>query len=239
MPRIAVMNQSSVVTDAQIRRWIPAFRTQWNRDLTAIWGVDPVKMTFHPDNKPPPSGAWWLVFLDDATQAGTLGFHDLTSEGLPLSKVFARSTIKDNASVTVAATHELCEMAVDPWLNGAYQDRKGVFWASEICDPVEDDQYGYRIDGVLVTDFVTPNWFGHQRSQANMDFRGHARKAFQILSGGYAQSFNTRHGWVQTTGAKAKRSEMAAHPAHGSRRDRRSRLWQGKLQPSTGKWRKR
>jgi hypothetical protein len=36
---------------------------------------------------PAPDG-WWLVFLDNSDQAGALAYHDLTNEGLPLSKVF-------------------------------------------------------------------------------------------------------------------------------------------------------
>ena len=55
-----------------------------------------------------------------------MAYHDLTNEGLPISKVFVKTLQADNASISVGATHELCEMAVDPWLNSAYQDRHGV-----------------------------------------------------------------------------------------------------------------
>src|SRR6185312_791339 len=104
------------------------------------------------------------------------------------------------------ATHELCEMAVDPWLNSAYQDQQGTFWAGEVCDPVEADEYGYKIGDVLVTDFVTPNWFGHQHAMTQIDFKSHAKRAFQVLSGGYAQKFDPRRGWVQVNGDAAHRS---------------------------------
>jgi hypothetical protein len=56
-------------------------------------------------------------------------------------------------------------MAVDPWLNSAYQDPHGHFWAGEVCDPVEDDQYGYEINGVLVTDFVNAELVRASRMQ--------------------------------------------------------------------------
>ena len=138
-----------------------AFDKQWNRDLKAIWGVDAASFAFVPRGQAPAAGNWWVVFLDDSDQARALAYHDLTNDGLPMSKVFVRSVLDDKASISVAATHEICEMAVDPWLNSAYQDATGVFWAGEVCDPVEDDEYGYKIGDVLVTDFVTPNWFGH------------------------------------------------------------------------------
>ena len=32
-------------------------------------------------------------------------------------------------------------------------------YAYEVCDACEADQFGYDIDGVLVSDFVFPSWF--------------------------------------------------------------------------------
>jgi len=94
-----------------------------------------------------------------------------SQRGLPISKVFVKTIQADKASVSVGASHEICEMAVDPWLNSAYQDAEGTFWAGEICDPVEDDQYGYDVGGVLLTDFVTPNWFGHKNAVGDIDLQ--------------------------------------------------------------------
>ena len=227
MLQIAVINESTVESDASVQNMIPAFAQQWNKDLRPVWGVDEATFTFVPKNQPPVSDSWWVVFLDNSDQADALAYHDLTNEGLPISKVFVKTIMSDKASISVAATHELCEMAVDPWLNSAYQDPHGVFWAGEICDPVEDDQYGYKIGDVLVTDFVTPNWFAHQHAQRQIDFKDHSRAAFEILTGGYAQKFDPNQGWVQVTGSMAMHSTMAAHPARGSRRERRVRQWKG------------
>ena len=225
MPQLAVINQSTVISDADVQKMLPAFTQQWNNDLRPIWGVDPATFTFVPKGHAPAAGNWWLVFLDDSDQAGALAYHDLTNEGLPISKVFVKTLLADKASVSVGATHELCEMAVDPWLNSAYQDPHGVFWAGEICDPVEADQYGYEIGGVLVTDFITPNWFAHQHAQSDIDLKGHSHAAFEVLTGGYAQKFDPRHGWQQVTGSMAM-SFKRATPSHGSRRERRARQYQ-------------
>jgi len=51
------------------------------------------------------------VILDDSDQAGALGYHDLTSDGLPIGKVFAASDLKAGTSWTVTASHELLEMS--------------------------------------------------------------------------------------------------------------------------------
>jgi hypothetical protein len=222
MPNIAVINESTLVDDAAVQHMLGAFQQQWNQDLKPVWGVDDAAFVFTPKGQAPASGAWWLVFLDDSDQAGALAYHDLTDQGLPLSKVFVRTIQADGASLSVGATHELCEMAVDPWLNSAYQDQQGVFWAGEVCDPVEDDQYGYKIGDVLVTDFITPDWFAHKNALGPIDLKGHANQAFQVLSGGYAQKFDQNSGWVQVTGQKAMAS-VRATASPGSRRERRER----------------
>jgi hypothetical protein len=223
MLQIAVINESTVISDADVQAMVPAFTQQWNGDLQPIWGVGEASFTFVPKSQSPAAGTWWVVFLDDSDQAGALAYHDLTNEGLPISKVFVKTILADNASISVGATHEICEMAVDPWLNSAYQDPQGVFWAGEVCDPVEDDQYGYEIGGILVTDFVTPNWFAHQHAQGNIDFQGHTNAAFEVLTGGYAQKFDPNQGWQQVTGSKARHSKRA-QAQEGSRRERRSRV---------------
>jgi hypothetical protein len=224
MPQIAVINESDAISDAEVQKMLPAFEQQWNRDLRPVWGVDDATFTFVPRGQSPASGTWWAVFLNDSDQAGALAYHDLTNEGLPISKVFVKTLLGDHASVSVGATHEFCEMAVDPWLNSAYQDDQGVFWAGEVCDPVEDEQYGYEIDGVLVTDFITPNWFGHQHAQGAVDLKGHCRIPFEVLTGGYAQKFDPQSGWTQVTGSLARLNQRA-NASIGSRRERRARMW--------------
>lgn len=225
MLQIVVINESTAIADTPVQQMIPAFSTQWNTDLNAAWGVGAAQFTFSPKSATPAAGAWWVVFLDNSDQANALAYHDLTNEGLPISKIFVKTIQADKASVSVGASHEICEMAVDPWLNSAYQDMQGTFWAGEVCDPVESDQYGYTVGGTLVTDFVTPNWFGHQNAQGPIDREGHAQSAFAVLAGGYAQKWDPQKGWQQVTGAQAMKSARIAHAPQGSWRERRARQW--------------
>lgn len=222
MPHIAVINRSTVVSARAIAAMLPAFERQWARDLGPIWGVDEATLSLVRPNREPPRSAWWLVFLDDSNQAHRLAYHDLTDEGLPISKVYARTVLNRGASVSVSASHELCEMAVDPWLNGSYQDDNEAFWAGEVCDPVQGDRYSYAIRGTRVSDFVTPEWFGHARRGVPVDFRGHTKRSFHVLPGGYAQKYETRRGWVQVHGAPTAGPKRTP-PAPGSRRERRAR----------------
>jgi hypothetical protein len=76
-----------------------------------------------------------------------------------------------------------------------------------------------------VTDFVTPNWFGHKDARGPVDQTGRAQSAFQLLSGGYAQKWDPQAGWQQVTGALAMRFPRIANAPKGSRRERRARQW--------------
>jgi hypothetical protein len=96
-----------------------------------------------------------------------------------------------------------------------------VFWAGEICDPVEEDQYGYLIDGTRVTDFITPDWFAYKNAKDVIDFKGHADTPFQVLTGGYVQKFDPESGWGQVNGKQVRESRRL-NPAVGSRRERRA-----------------
>src|SRR5689334_14058674 len=89
--RIAVLNASSVITDAEVQATMAALQVQITRDFLPAWGSDAV-LGFVPRGEKPPPGLWWLVVLDDADQAGFLGYHDLTPDNLPMGKVFAATT---------------------------------------------------------------------------------------------------------------------------------------------------
>jgi hypothetical protein len=223
MIQISIINESTAISDSAVQAMISAFQTQWNRDLAPVWNLEQAVFSWSPKNQTPAAGSWWVVFLDDSDQAKALAYHDLSDEGLPISKVFVKTILADHTSVSVGATHEICEMAVDPTINLAAQDSDGTFWAYEVSDPVEDDQYGYDIDGVLVTDFVTPAWFGFKDAQGAFDFKTHATASFQILTGGYAQSFDPSKGWIQTTGQKARAQARVMTAVQGSRRLRRAK----------------
>ena len=139
---IYVINKSTVLKDAQIERWIPAFdvfaghvREWWPRSVSLVWCARDKE----------PELAWKLVFADKSDEAGDLGYHDFTPDGRPISYVFAADLKEAGASVTVTATHEIAEMIADPWISENFQITDTRFFAKEICDPCEDDQFAYSI----------------------------------------------------------------------------------------------
>jgi hypothetical protein len=86
--------------------------------------------------------------------------------------------------LTVTLSHELLEMLPDPWINWCAQGSDGKIYALEVCDAVAADRLGYEIDGVLVSDFVTPSWF--EPTQADrIDFKQRIGKSLELAPEGY------------------------------------------------------
>jgi hypothetical protein len=113
----------------------------------------------------------------------------------------------------VTLSHELLEVLADPWINWYAQGPDGKVYALEVCDAVEADELGYMIDGVLLSDFITPSWF--EPTQADrVDFKQRISKPLQLASGGYISVLNAS-GWTQIA------AQDVGIPL-GSRRQRRA-----------------
>jgi hypothetical protein len=226
--QISVINESTVLTDADIAPAVAALQKQVTNDFRPVWGVD-AELTMTGKTSQPPPGSWWLVILDDSDQAGALGYHDLTSEGMPLGKVFAASDLKANTSWTVTASHELMEMLADPNINLTVfvqnTNTTGTLYAYEVCDPCEDDSLGYQIDNILLSDFVYPSWFEDFRTTGSTQFdrTNQIQSPLQLLNNGYIGVFNVSagSGWQQQT-AQMALTDTRNRGNVGSRRERRS-----------------
>jgi len=159
MKSIAIINESSVITDAQLAVMVAACQIQISRDFAPAWGVD-AQLRIAGSRKqgqtagkpePPQPGEWQLVILDTSDQAGALGYHDTTPEGLPMGKVFAKSDLEAGSIVSATLSHELLEMLADPDISRLVQVDDKTFgrvfvYALEVCDPCEDDKWNYKIE---------------------------------------------------------------------------------------------
>jgi hypothetical protein len=221
MPQIALVNVSTVLTDAEVQALAVPLEIQGQRDLAPIWHIDKPTVVFVPKGASPPSGSWWLVVLDNSDVANALGYHDLTSEGFPIGKAFAGTDKQYGTSWTVTASHEFCEMLCDPSITVIQKTSRGNV-AIEVCDPCEDDQFGYQIDGVLVSDFVSPQFYEDlvpYENYTRFDYGGHIVAPMQILSGGYLSIQDASGNWTQVNGNHTPLRHQ--RPPVGSRRERR------------------
>src|SRR5260370_17343719 len=112
-PTIACFNKAAIPLGVDFDALIAAMQVFVDEHVAPVWGT-PAKLVKSTDFV---KGAWAMVFLDDADQPGALAYHDLTPDGLPLSKVFVRTTLAAKELVSVSASHELVEMLVDPAIN--------------------------------------------------------------------------------------------------------------------------
>jgi len=233
-PTVAIRNLSSAVKESTLAAALPAIQKQVSTDFFSAWGTD-ARLVLVESGSAAPSGAWMIGVFDDSEQAGALGYHDMTRDGRPLGKVFAASVLREGGRWTVALSHELLEMLVDPNINlCAFDENNRRLYAYEICDPVESDALAYEIDGVAVSDFVLPAWFEPTHlTGSNLAFKSRVTAPLQLQSGGYIGYFDfDGSGWQQLhareitdarvlSGRTAPPSPFAARPRVGSRRERR------------------
>jgi hypothetical protein len=225
IPTIACFNQAKTPLGVDYDQLIAALQVYVDQHIVPIWGT-PAKLV---KTKGFVKNAWAIVFLDDADAPGALAYHDLTPEGMPLSKVFVRTTIKNGDLVSVSASHELVEMLVDPAINlmTTGPDPK-IIYAYESADPVE--ALTFKVNGIPMSDFVYPAYFEafHKPNSVKFDHLNKVKKPFEILKDGYQIIFKGGK-WSQVYGSKAKAKHFAKEDRRGHRSEQRK---EGKLKKS-------
>jgi hypothetical protein len=188
--QIVIKNLSTAVTNEEVKAAVAATQIQINRDWAPIWSST-ADLTFISVETPIPAGSWPVYILDDSNVAGQLGYHNFTGAGVPSGRVFAQECIDLGYSWTVTLSHEILEMMADPFINLSAENN-GDFYAFEVSDACEADQYAYSINGILVSDFVTPAWFNRtQIAQGTQyDFQNLITAPFQVLLDGYISKFD-------------------------------------------------
>ena len=224
--KIAVINEAKEekVAARDLAKVVAALQKQVERDFAPIWGIE-ARLSLVPEGEALPEDAWWLSLHDNTDRAGELGYHDLTSAGLPLGKAFLATAEADDMPWSVVLSHELLEMLIDPYINlSAFvrDSQSGLLYGYEVCDPVRSDSY--RIGKVDVSNFVYPDWFlpPELRPNARLDHMEKIKKPLQIRPGGYA-IFNElgaarKKGWH----AKSARGKPRIDHREGTRPHRRA-----------------
>lgn len=176
-----------------------ALNIQVMRDLPQFWNIQATVM-YLPHAGKVPAGVW-PVSLVKSLPPGEGGFH-MDRHNQPYSKVIASPTSDE---WTIDASHEIIEMLVDPAgnrlqssnaiaikPNGSIADAPGQFdYLVEACDPCEADAYAYSVQGVAVSDFITPHFYDPVSSLGTRySFTGAVKGPRQLLPGGYISFVN-------------------------------------------------
>src|SRR3989442_12035648 len=109
VPTIACFNKAATALGVDFDRLVAALQKFVDEYFVPVWGT-PARLVRTTGFR---KGAWALAFLDTADVANALGYHDLTPDGLPLSKVFVKTTLAARQHVNVTACHEPAGMLVD------------------------------------------------------------------------------------------------------------------------------
>jgi hypothetical protein len=191
--QVGLVDTTGALDAALVEAAAAALNIQVMRDLSQFWNVQ-ATVRYLPNPKSIPVGVW-PVLLVAKLPPGEGGVH-LTKKNQPYSLVIGTP---DSNDWTIDASHETLEMLVDPSGNRLQasraikivgkdtEDTAGEFeYLVEACDPCEANQYAYSINGIAVSDFITPHFYDPVvATGTRYSFGGNISRPRQILPGGY------------------------------------------------------
>ena len=172
---VAVVSEVAQISASELTRVSAALQKQVARDFGPAWGVHATVSAFT-RLEDVPVGYWPIIVQADIHTDGAAGVHE-DKNGQP----FALVQYEPGWGLT--ASHECLEMLADPFGNRLIAGpsvKKGqgrVEYLVEVCDPSEDASFAYTVNGVLVSDFYTPQYFDPAKSSgARYSFTGAIKK---------------------------------------------------------------
>jgi hypothetical protein len=213
VPTIACFNKAKTPMGVEFDDLIAAMQKFVDEHFAPVWGT-PAKLVKSTGFL---KGAWAMAFLDKTSDSSMEGYHDVTPEGLPMAKVFVKNILDQKDHVSVAASHELAEMLVDPEANlYSTGPKKNHLYDYEVADPVEE--LFFKVDGIPMTNFVYPAYFEtfHKEGSTRFDHLGKLRRPFDLDKGGY-QSYWVSGKEKTEWGSKAKMGRFKLEDRRGHR----------------------
>src|SRR6185503_8620219 len=181
--QLALVSETKKVSFSALSRVGAALQKQATRDLAPIWEVKATVDSFATLDDVPVG--YWPIIVTEEDLGSAAGIHE-DKEGQHFALV------KFDNGWALTASHEVCEMLVDPFGNRLLPGQspiKGqgrVEFLVEVCDPSEDTPFAYRVNGIVVSDFYTPNYFDPVKATGvRYSFTGAITSPRQVLKNGY------------------------------------------------------
>jgi hypothetical protein len=198
---IALISEVPDLNQAELREAAAAFQKQVNRDFEPHWGVGAEILVCESADSAP-IGSWPLIIRKDVDVPGAAGYHSV-GDGVPFSLVTY------GPGWTLTASHQVLELLASPFANRLIAGRsmkpgeegKQVQYLVQVCDPCQNEDFAYRIDDILVSDFYTPQFFDAEKTEGvRYDQTGAIRQPLEVLEGGYISWWDedTGHWWQRT-----------------------------------------
>lgn len=196
MTKYAVVNRSSLVSDADCYTMWSACREQMRFHVAPSWKRLSVDSVCVLRASVVPSGYFPIYILDRPDIAGTLGYHASDPNGEAYARVFAEPILKNGGavltgdlSVSAVLSHEVIELFIDRSCRLWVDRGDGSMVAYEACDPVENDCYTVNVGdvSVSVSNFVFDTWFDVNATVpgTRYDWLGRCSTPLTMSRGGY------------------------------------------------------
>lgn len=195
---LALVSEIKSISASELTRVAAALQKQVVRDFGPIWKLQATVNAFTRLDDVP-VGYWPIIVRDDINVPGAAGVHE-DKDGQPFALV------QYSLSWSLTASHETLEMLGDPFGNrliAGQSPKKGqgrVEFLVEVCDPSEDAAFSYTANGVMVSDFYTPNYFDPASSAGvRYSYTGAITGPRQVLKGGYLSWHDpvSNHWWQE------------------------------------------
>lgn len=201
--QIALVSDTSAVNFSDVSAVAAALQKQATRDFAPVWNIQGTVSAFD-SLESVPVDYWPVIIRDDIDQPGAAGYHT-DDNGQPFALVQA------DDSWQLTASHETLEMLADPFGNRTVAGSpppqaprqisglQRVTYLVEVCDPCEDAQFSYSVNGQPLSDFLTPHFFDPNGSKGTLcSFRGHIQEPHTVMEGGYVSFGNpVTNEWYQ------------------------------------------
>jgi hypothetical protein len=201
--QVALVSDTTNVSFSDVSAVAAALQKQATRDFGPIWQVSATVSAFDALESVPVD-YWPVIIRDDIDQPGAAGYHT-DDNGQPFSLVQA----DDQWQLT--ASHETLEMLADPFGNRTIAGSpppqaprpisalRRVTYLVEVCDPCEDAQFAYGVNGQQLSDFITPHYYDPNGGTGTLySFRGNVKGPHTVLEAGYVSFGNpVTNEWYQ------------------------------------------
>jgi len=201
---------SRLVDAEQLLRVLQSYVNDY---LLPVWGVSTL-LTL--DNL---TDQWHLFILANYDRCQCLGYHEYGGDGVAHGLVNVAECQRRGQAISAIASHELAELLTDPAGNLTAFSPRGRAVAIEIADPVQGDTW--ELDGLPVTNIVTPAWYGQPYS-GPFDVLGLVEEPWQVRPGGYCSVYEGGQ-WSNLFGSYARFEDWEMEDRRGHRTERRTR----------------
>jgi hypothetical protein len=182
--QVALVSESKRISHGALSIVSAAIQKQVSRDLGPIWNIQATVDAFE-KLEDVPLGYWQLIIMDKIPYDAA-GIHLNRDNGQPYALV------QYSSDWSLTTSHEALEMLVDPSgnrtvaTNSPKPDQGRVLILVEVSDPSEAAEFGYSVNGVVVSDFYTPNFFDPVTAPGvRYSYTGAIKEPRQVLEGGY------------------------------------------------------